>query len=150
MDMRAALRLTDLQLDVMRAAAAEAHPEEACGILVGRPVDSGAGVVARVVPTRNASTGDRTNRYEIPPADLVREQRESRREGTRILGFYHSHPDGTAAPSSHDRGLAWPEYIYVIVPVRDGVASEPRAWQLADDRSAFAEVGIELFSGSIR
>jgi proteasome lid subunit RPN8/RPN11 len=139
--------LSGAHANVMREAAIGDYPEECCGILVGRE-SGGAGTVVRVVPTRNARVSDRPRRYEIPPADLVREQRASREQGMRILGFYHSHPDHPAVPSSHDLELAWREYVYVIVPVDGGLAGEPREWRLAADRSGFTEVALSVERGA--
>jgi proteasome lid subunit RPN8/RPN11 len=143
------LRLTEAQLNVMREAAIGGYPEEVCGILVGRE-ENGAGVITRVVPTANASEADRRRRYEIPPADLVREQRLAREAGLRILGFYHSHPDHQPAPSPHDLELAWPAYVYVIVTVRKQTTERPKGWRLNPDRSAFDEVDLTVPDGAIR
>jgi proteasome lid subunit RPN8/RPN11 len=139
--------LSGAHANAMREAAVGGYPEEVCGILVGRQ-HGGTGTVVRVVPTRNASGSDRPRRYEIPPADLVHEQRTSRDQGMRILGFYHSHPDHPAIPSSHDLELAWREYVYVIVPVEGRRAGQPRAWRLADDRSGFTEVALNVERGA--
>jgi proteasome lid subunit RPN8/RPN11 len=139
----AAIHLSEAHLNVMREAAAGGYPEEVCGILVGREAD-GDRVVTRVVPTRNASAGDRERRYEIPPADLLHEQRTARESGLRIIGFYHTHPDYSDVPSGQDLDLAWPDYVYLILPVTGGRAGRPRAWRLADDRSSFTEVQIDV------
>jgi proteasome lid subunit RPN8/RPN11 len=137
------IRLTEAHASVMTESAIGGYPAEVCGILVGRETD-GTGTVVRVVPTRNAATADSDRRYEIPPADLVHEQRASRDAGMRILGFYHSHPDHPAVPSAHDLDLAWPEYVYVIVPVAGGRADSPRGWQLTGNRSGFTEVALHV------
>jgi len=139
----AGLRLSEPQYNVMREAATGGYPDEVCGIIVGR-FDAGHGTVARVVPTRNVTAADRRRHFEIPPADLVHEQRSARDAGLRILGFYHSHPEHPAEPSAHDLELAWQEYIYVIVPVAGRRAGDARAWRLHPDRRTFHEVPIEI------
>ena len=53
--------------------------------------------------------------------DILRAEREARKLGLDILGFYHSHPDAPARPSDFDREHAWPWYAYVIAEVRGGV-----------------------------
>lgn len=141
------IRLSAAHAGVMRESAIGGYPEEVCGILVGRETD-GNGDVVRVVPTVNASERDRAHRYVIPPADLVHEQRTSREQGMRILGFYHSHPDHPAVPSSHDLELAWREYVYLIVPVAGERAGAPRAWRLTEDRSGFTEIALETQRGA--
>lgn len=143
------IRLTRAQLEVMHDAASTGYPEEVCGILVGREQD-GVGFVVRVVPTRNASGSDRAHRYEIPPADLVHEQRAARASNLRILGFYHSHPDHPAEPSPHDLELAWPDYVYVIVPVAGRRTGQARVWRLAHGRRTFDEVALTVVDEAIR
>lgn len=147
--MGSGLRLTQTQIDVMREAAVGGYPEEVCGILVGRE-DRDDGIVTHVIPTANAAESDRGRRYEIPPADLVREQRRSREAGLRILGFYHSHPDHEPTPSTHDLELAWPAYAYVIVPVKSHTTGPPRAWRLCADRTRFDEIELIVPDGAVR
>jgi proteasome lid subunit RPN8/RPN11 len=141
--------LSDVHANVMRDAAVAGYPEEICGILVGSE-EAGTGKVSRVVPTRNASDEGRARRYEIPPADLVHEQRTASEQGLRLLGFYHSHPDHPAVPSDHDLERAWSGYVYVIVPVQDARAGAPRAWHLAGDPSRFTEVALQVERGATR
>jgi proteasome lid subunit RPN8/RPN11 len=141
--------LSEVHANVLLEAAVGGYPAEVCGILVGNE-EAGAGSVTRVVPTRNASDEDRARRYEIPPADLVHEQRAAREQGLRLLGFYHSHPDHPAVPSDHDLERAWSGYVYVIVPVHDSRAGAPRAWHLVGDRSRFTEVALHVERGATR
>ncbi|HUE97299.1 MAG TPA: Mov34/MPN/PAD-1 family protein, partial [Longimicrobiaceae bacterium] len=65
-------------------------------------------------------------------------------DGLEVVGFYHSHPDHPARPSSFDRDHAWPWYSYGIVPATSSGAGAPRAWRLRDDRSRFDEQEITL------
>lgn len=120
--------------------ARRAAPEECCGILMGRA--AGAGEPARVVaaPTaENVWPGDRTRRYEIAPETLLAEHRRAREAGRDVVGYYHSHPGGEAAPSAFDRERAWPGVTYLIVsPAR----REARAWRLAAEGGGFDELEV--------
>jgi proteasome lid subunit RPN8/RPN11 len=137
------LRLSEALLGEIRREAERVYPAECCGALVGH---SGAGKhVLRLVPVANLRTDD-PHRYLIGPDDLRRVESEVRAQDLEVLGFYHSHPDHPAVPSSFDREHAWPWYSYVIVRVDQGRAGEATSWQLADDRSAMNPESLEVFS----
>lgn len=101
------LIVTSGALATLAAEAARAAPEECCGLLLG------AGQIEAIVPARNVAATPRTH-FEIDPAALIAAHRAAR-EGTGlpVLGYYHSHPAGRAAPSATDRaqasgdGLVW-------------------------------------------
>lgn len=102
--------------DALVAEAARCAPAEACGILLGRRWPDGSTDVARVQPTRNGAA-DPTRGFEIDPADLFAAVR-SARAGVHppMVGLYHSHPGGEAAPSDTDLARAWqPGLVWVIV-----------------------------------
>jgi proteasome lid subunit RPN8/RPN11 len=132
------LTLAAQALEAVHAHAAEAVPEECCGFLLGRPVAGGASVEA-VLPARNEAPGDRASRYLISPEAVLLARRRARELGLEVVGYYHSHPDGTAEPSGHDLEHAWPATSYLIVPVVEGVPGEPRSWRLREDREGFLE-----------
>jgi len=111
----------------LRAHCETAYPHECCGILLGT-LDR---TVADAVPAQNSSDHPR-NHYEIPPLDLIRAEREARRAGLEILGFYHSHPDHPAHWSATDLAEAhWIGCSYVITAVEKGVAATTRSFLLA-------------------
>ena len=66
--------------------------------------------------------------------------------GLTLIGFYHSHPDHPAVPSSVDLEHAWPNLHYLILSVREGRAETARTWRLREDRSAFDEAVIRTGS----
>ncbi|MBF2003586.1 MAG: M67 family metallopeptidase [Synechococcales cyanobacterium M58_A2018_015] len=68
--------------------------------------------------------------YWIDPQELFAAQRHARQQQLDIIGIYHSHPDHPAVPSESDRRVAWAEYAYVIVSVRQGVAQDMLCWSL--------------------
>ena len=123
-------------LAVLDAEANRALPDECCGALLG---EAGGGVsrIRAALPLANAAP---TDRYEIGPAEVRQAEAAARERALEVVGFYHSHPRGSAEPSPVDRETAWPWYVYLIV---DPVAGVARAWRLADDRSTFAPVAVE-------
>lgn len=114
------------------ADAAQALPDEACGVLLGTVSDGTVRIRAyRGVPNDAARAA---TAFAIP-ADRVRAlQQEAEASGADVVGFWHSHPQGPGAPSSTDLEGALPGYLYVIVDVRTGMLT---TWRLRDDRRAF-------------
>jgi desampylase len=84
----------------IRAGAAEAHPREACGILLGADCHVHTATLATNVhpePLRH---------FEIDPAALIAAHRAARAGGPQVLGYWHSHPNGLARPSDTDAAQA--------------------------------------------
>lgn len=136
------LELRSEMLAKLRAQAAAAYPEEACGALLGRKRQSDSIVVKDLVAVPNARDSERTRRYLIGPEHVVGLERAAGALGLDVVGYYHSHPDAAAVPSEFDRDHAWPFYIYVIVGVRSGDAAKVQAWRLLEDRRGFEPVLI--------
>jgi len=108
--------------------ARQALPREACGFLVGRGGDSPA--ILRVVASANLAPQERTDRFEIDPRLHLRLQRELRDSGHAILGIYHSHPGGRAAPSATDKTqAAYPGWIWLITALDGDRACVTRAFR---------------------
>ena len=120
----------------MQEHGAETYPNECCGMLLGKERD-GRKVITDILPLRNARDDSPRNRFLILPEDFVNGEREARKRGVDILGFYHSHPDHPAAPSEYDRVHAWPWYTYLILKVANGVPREMTGWALTEDRLKF-------------
>lgn len=109
------LRITSDLAATLHRLAADALPEEACGLLLGENRGSGDGQVMALRPARNVAN-DPTRRFEIDPAMLLATHREARGLGLKVIGHYHSHPDGRAAPSRRDAARAVEDgQIWLIV-----------------------------------
>lgn len=132
------LTLRRADFETVTRHAAEAYPEECCGVLVGRPNGQGA-VVEKVISAANERLDSRHNRYVISPAAVLAAQKEARALGLDVVGYYHSHPDHPARPSDFDRDHAWPGLSYLIVAVAAGQVQDARSWRLQDDRTRFDE-----------
>ena len=94
------IEVTRQALAAMRAAQAEAAPDEACGLLFGT-----ARTVTRFVPARNVHPDPRRF-FEIDPQALIDAHRASRAGGPMLVGYFHSHPAGAARPSRTDQAQA--------------------------------------------
>jgi proteasome lid subunit RPN8/RPN11 len=120
----------------LRRHAAAALPAECCGALIG-VAGAGRTEIRTMIPVANAAR--RPDRYRIDAATVLRLERQAGRTGLHVVGFYHSHPRGTAVPSAVDLELAFPGYLYLII---DAHCGELRGWRLRDDRSGFHELEL--------
>ena len=94
------LEVTSEALAAMRAHAAAAHPQEACGILLGE-----GGRITEARQARNVHPSPRTH-FEIDPQALIDAHRAARSGGPAVIGYYHTQPRGPAEPSATDRASA--------------------------------------------
>lgn len=113
-------------------------------MMMGRPLRGREGMfVERVLSVPNRHPGDRRQRFSIEPETLLAAQKEARRLGLEIVGYYHSHPDQPARPSEHDREHAWPGLSYLIVSVNGSEVAETRSWRRADSSADLEEEGVD-------
>ena len=125
------LRLPRSVYDSIRAHGEQTYPNECCGALLGTFAPEGWHVTA-AVPAGNTRTDSAHNRYSIAPVELVRIEREARRQRLGIAGFYHSHPDHPAQWSATDFAEAhWLGSSYVITAVAQGKATVTNSFFLA-------------------
>jgi len=122
----------------------QAYPEEGCGVLIGRERGEAREIV-RVVNLENRAGERRRQRYTIAPEQFLDADRRARAAALDVLGFFHSHPNGAAEPSSFDLEQAWDYYSYVIVSVLQGGIAKPRAWRLRADRGGFEPERLEVW-----
>jgi proteasome lid subunit RPN8/RPN11 len=104
--------------------------------------------VAQILRAGNTRTDSAHNRYHIAPQELIAAQREGRRLGLDIVGFYHSHPDHPAQWSPTDFAEAhWFGCAYVITAVAQGKAAITNSFLLTgagEDDKAFLLQPIEI------
>jgi len=94
-------------------AASRAFPNECCGLIEGAETADGWRALA-VHEAKNIAE-DPQRRFLIDPQaqfDLMRALRDA---NTRIIGCFHSHPDGDPSPSATDRAEAYEsDFLYLI------------------------------------
>jgi proteasome lid subunit RPN8/RPN11 len=137
--------------DQLRAHGEETYPNECCGIILGT-ADGDQLTVAHLIPAGNTRTDSAHNRYHIAPQELIAAQREGRKLGLDIVGFYHSHPDHPAQWSTTDFAEAhWFGCAYVITSVdgdkTTGHAHITNSFLLtgtSEDDKAFTNQPIEI------
>jgi proteasome lid subunit RPN8/RPN11 len=131
----------------MRTHARREYPVECCGVLLGvmeSQPDRGVKSVVSVIPSLNVAMGDRASRFTIAPELLLRVHKRVAGSPIDVVGYYHSHPDGSAIPSERDREAAWPGVSYLIIGVEAGSDMVFRSWRLSEDGARFREeiVGV--------
>ncbi|MBY0511526.1 MAG: M67 family metallopeptidase [Rhodospirillaceae bacterium] len=139
------LQLSPRHRAAIQDAAAAAYPNECCGLLVGEGDE--VVTVTEVVPTANTADDPR-RAFAIDPQEqfnLLRATRGPLENGKsrRVVGHYHSHPDGSAAPSRHDLAMAYdPEALWVVVATSREGASPPRAFCRPEGADTFVEIEL--------
>ncbi len=141
--------------------ARETHPEECCGLILGR----NPGELARVVRCRNEMTrlhrqdpaqyprGGR-EAFHMNEADLLQAQKFADAEGYLVTGVYHSHTDAGPYFSTLDQEFAvhpafpFPGALHLVVSVLEGLAKEVAAFER--DRSPAGFTGRMLAAEELR
>lgn len=108
-------------------------PNEACGLLIGRALDSHT-LVTDVTHARNVERERPTERYTVHPEDHLEAELAARAERLAVVGVWHSHPEGPATPSPTDLAGAAPGWTYVIVSLSAEREPDLRAFRLDGER----------------
>lgn len=131
-------------IDQIKEHAQKDYPYECCGILLGK-FENGEKTVTQVLEILNEKEDEnKHNRYLIPSSKILETELYAIKNGLDIVGFYHSHPDHSAIPSSFDVEHALPVYSYLIVSVYDSKAVDFTISVLTPDRAKFEK---ELIKG---
>ena len=139
MDERREIRCLQGVLQCIAAHAEEAYPQECFGFLLGR---FGEDRIRAACPGQNVNASRPHDRYEMDPQEFLQVQLEAEKWEGDVVGFYHSHPDDKAIPSTYDRERAWEEYLYLIIPVAGGRAGRARLWQVTAPEAPFSEMAL--------
>ena len=130
---------------------AETFPHECCGALLGRDEAFAENTsaepsreVLQLFPLVNRRDDSPRNRFAVSAEDVLDAEKEARKHGLDVIGWYHSHPDHAARPSQFDREHAWPWYSYIILSVMSGKPAEMTSWRLNDDRLDYTPERIEI------
>lgn len=135
----------DVLADLTRAVEA-AYPEEGCGLLVGAWDEDGACNVDRIVESANLAEDPRRH-FFVDIRLLLALQKQLRGTPERIVGVYHSHPDGVPAPSETDQARAFDrDLVWLIASVQGGRFGELNAFSPGEPGEAFRQ--IDLRTGS--
>jgi proteasome lid subunit RPN8/RPN11 len=135
-----ALHLSDELAAQMLGAAARAFPLECCGLIEGIRIEGGWRLTALHEAANLAE--DPASRFLIDPQrqfDLIRALRG--RE-TRIIGCFHSHPEGPALPSATDRAQALEDdFLWLIAGGSDESGFTLQAYVFTEE-SGFVRITL--------
>lgn len=135
--------ITPEHLKTIADAAEAAFPAECCGLLVGRGALPRRLTVTRVIPAANLLAEAGCDRFELDPRARFEAMRQCEGTAERIIGHYHSHPDGSAHPSPTDLACAHePDLAWIIAGVAHGQMIQTQAWRLDPRRRAFRQISI--------
>ena len=113
------------------------YPNEGGGFLLGSIDEEGIRISDAVQIENVFAVEEQYHRYAMTPLDWARLEDEADARGLALVGYYHSHPDSPAIPSTFDRDHALPNFVYLITSVHDASAVDMRAWRLRADREQF-------------
>jgi desampylase len=117
-----ALRIASEYHARLIAQAAATPQVEICGLLFGSfDRVEGIAAVANVAP-------EPATRFELDPAALIAAHRNARDGGPKLLGTYHSHPNGRLEPSERDARAAQPDGSVWVIIAGDGLT----AWRAVE------------------
>lgn len=115
--------VTSAVVDALLAETRESHPRECCGLLFG---DDHSITAHR---SANNVHPHATTRFEIDPQVLIDAHRAMRAGGPRLVGYYHSHPQGLPKPSATDRAQAADDGMIWAIVGKGQLA----LWRAGDD-----------------
>ncbi len=122
----------------------KAHPTEDCGLLSGLVLD-GSYLVDGLWPSNNL-LAHLPGRFEVDPGVRLQAEKACRAQGKRMLGHWHSHPNGLASPSAIDLAQAYePDLIWLILGCNgEKVVSEATFLPPRTTDSGFTSVALEI------
>ncbi len=116
-------------------------PEECCGLLIGQGDDEIT--ISKVVVSDNLA--DRPDRFLIDPQLQFDWMRRLRGQAQRIVGHFHSHPNGAAEPSQTDCEMALDtDLVWLIIPVTGGMATAIQAYKVDQPGVRFAPIDLRV------
>jgi proteasome lid subunit RPN8/RPN11 len=107
----------DLRAQILRQAQV-AGVRECCGLVEGRR-DGDHFRIIRLHPAQNLAAAP--DRFEIDPKDHLAAHKAARANGRALIGCYHSHPNGQAAPSATDLAGAGEDNFLWLIAAGDSV-----------------------------
>lgn len=106
-----ALRISRALQTRMLDEAARAPEVEVCGLLFGNSREA----ITEIQSCKNVAAHP-ADSFEIDPVALIAAHKSERGGGPSLIGFYHSHPNGSGRPSFRDGEAAWGnDRIWLIV-----------------------------------
>jgi proteasome lid subunit RPN8/RPN11 len=150
------VRLKQRSLETIDGHAARAYPHECCGAVIGDDVEEWVRPIRNIqddLHRQDPASHPRDARiaYFMDPTELGALLREIDHQKRPLRIFYHSHPDHDAYFSAEDkeRAMAWdepayPEAVYLVVSVKEGVVGDRIAVAWDPERLDFVPVELSV------
>lgn len=134
------MKLSKHIADLIRSAALDGAPAEACGVLAQCERCGGSPMHFREIDNMSTVEGY----FEMEPDSQMKVWREVAAMGANVVAVWHSHPTQPAIPSPADRDGAWEEEVIHLIcsPTRRG-SEQLRAWRKVGG-DAMIEEPLEL------
>lgn len=117
-------------------------PEEACGLLIAAKDTPNR--IERVVFAKNVAEEPLTT-FEIDPQTLIDCHRTARQKGERVVGCFHSHPNGKALPSPTDRTRADENgFLWLIIATEHNRAGDSGLYRIIHQTTTDAPAQSQL------
>jgi desampylase len=113
------LGISRRHLDELRKFATTSGHCECCGLLFGSDSE-----ITGVQICENVAKNTDMN-FEIAPAELIAAERQSREGEAKLIGYFHSHPNGNIFPSANDAEMAHPDGRFWLIIT----SSKVTAWR---------------------
>lgn len=134
-----ALQLPDELAAQVLLASARAYPNEACGLIEG--ADASDGWRATAIHESKNLAADPARHFLIDPQVQFDLLRTLRGRESRVIGCFHSHPNGRAEPSATDRAEAYESGFVYLIAAGAGDVFELKAY-LFDERAGFSALAL--------
>jgi desampylase len=121
-------------------AAVHAYPNECCGLIEG--IDTADGWRAIAIHEAGNVAQNPARRFQIDPQAQLDLMRKLRGTGRRIVGCFHSHPDGEAKPSATDRAEASESGFVYLIAAGLPDAGMTLAGFVFEDATGFTEIAL--------
>lgn len=135
MNNRSILFLSRLQLNEIYHYSINCLPFESCGFILG--MTGYCKTIFSLQETKNQET--EINRFTIDPFEFYLLEKSLEHSYKSIIGFFHSHPNGTAHPSRIDYQLAWPGYSYLIIALDSTKTFQIKCWVKDENTEEYYE-----------
>jgi len=130
----AAVKIPRQSMEIMINQALNKLPHECCGLLLGKN-----GKITRTIPMKNSEPSP--DSYIMDPLQQIDVFTEMEKRGERLIGIYHSHPQGPSTPSNADLKMAFhQDAICIIISLEDKNNPELKTFIL--EKGSFKEVEL--------
>jgi proteasome lid subunit RPN8/RPN11 len=133
------MKLRHAMVNKMKEHLEQTYPYEGCGVMLGKD-----NVVTDIYRGSNIRQERKEDRFVLDPSDIINAEKYAKQQGIEVLGFYHSHPDHPARPSTTDLESAWESYYYIIVSIDKGAMGKMGLFRLSEQADRFIEEVINI------